>query len=53
VKICRMKFNCSNANAGVREDYYFLSIYIARKKICIYTYLHRMDNVIVVERARG
>jgi hypothetical protein len=36
VKICRIKFNCSNANAAIRGDYYFLSICIVRNKIRIY-----------------
>jgi hypothetical protein len=29
VKIRRIKFNCSNANAAIHGDYYFLSIYIS------------------------
>jgi hypothetical protein len=36
VKICRIKFNCANANVEIHGDYYFLSIYIIRNKICIY-----------------
>jgi hypothetical protein len=36
VKICRIKFNYSNANAAIRGDYYFLNIYIVRNKIHIY-----------------
>jgi hypothetical protein len=36
VKLCRLKFNCSNANAAIRGDYYFLSIYVVRNKIYIY-----------------
>jgi hypothetical protein len=34
--MCRIKFNCSNANAAICGDYYFLSNYIVRNKICIY-----------------
>jgi hypothetical protein len=30
------KKNCSNANAAVLGDYYFLNIYIVSNKICIY-----------------
>jgi hypothetical protein len=36
VKICRIKLNFSNDNAAIRGDYYFLSIYTVRNKICIY-----------------
>jgi hypothetical protein len=36
VKICRVKFTCSNINAAIPGDYYFLSISIGRNKICIY-----------------
>jgi hypothetical protein len=36
VKICGIKFNCSNANAAVHGDYYFLRICMVRNKICIY-----------------
>jgi hypothetical protein len=36
VKVCRIKFNCSNANAAIRGDYYFLSIYVVRNEIYIY-----------------
>jgi hypothetical protein len=31
VKICGIKFNCSNANAAIREDYHILSIYVKGK----------------------
>jgi hypothetical protein len=37
VKICRIKFNCSNANAAIRGDSYVLSAYIVRNKIYIAT----------------
>jgi hypothetical protein len=30
-KICRIKFNCSNANAAIHGNYYFLSIYLVKK----------------------
>jgi hypothetical protein len=39
VKIYRMKFNCSNTNAAIREYYYCLSIYMARNNI--YIYIHK------------
>jgi hypothetical protein len=35
-KIFRIKSSYSNANAAIRGDYYFLSIYIVSNKICIY-----------------
>jgi hypothetical protein len=37
IEMHSIKFNCSNANAAIRGDYYFLSIYIARNEIYTYT----------------
>jgi hypothetical protein len=36
VKLCRIKFNCINANAAIHGVYYFLSIYVVRNKTYIY-----------------
>jgi hypothetical protein len=36
VKICRITFNCSNANAAICGDYYILSTYEERNDKCTY-----------------
>jgi hypothetical protein len=53
VKICRIKFNCSNANSAVRGDYYFLSIYIVRNKELLYIKILALSSESVKSRVAG
>jgi hypothetical protein len=53
VKLCRIKFNCIKANAAIRGDLYFWSIYLVRNKICISIKILSRDRSVGIAAGYG